>query len=154
MLANKPKCATLVISDGNCVTRNTPSRQAPGIWVPNTSSASSTASTTKAACRDNFIDKRTTSPRKISAKNYAFDSSATKSASNLVSNVSVSMCSCACRNPAAPRRSRNAGFAASRCTAFAMATGSSGGTTKPQNLTTVANSVPWWAVRAGAAGQP
>ena len=56
MPANSPKCATLVSHQGRCATRSVSSFHAPGIWVPNTSKASNTASNSQAAKRDNFIN--------------------------------------------------------------------------------------------------
>ena len=53
--ANNTKCATSAGHQGRCVARSVSSRQAPTIWVPNTST-SSTASNRHAANRDNFIN--------------------------------------------------------------------------------------------------
>ena len=44
MLAERTKWATLVICHGMRVAATATSRQAPGIWVPNSSTATSTAS--------------------------------------------------------------------------------------------------------------
>ena len=52
MPANNTKCATSASCSGRCVTLNAWSRQAPGICVPNTN----TASSKHAGNRDNFIN--------------------------------------------------------------------------------------------------